>query len=187
MWAYAGNPFGEQPPTSSGYTLNLRFAGQYYDAESGLVHNDQRDYCPACGRYVQSDPIGLAGGISTYAADLNSPLSYNDPSGLCTDGDKQHCEQLLQIDTDTCNAITKRRGAAAGAACHASATERYAACYRDRPLPPLNTWNNRESFEPFSLQYWQEATGLSGAALAAYLIVSEGSRLIPVRNLVPVP
>ena len=53
-----------------------------------------------------------------------------------------HCEALQRIDTDTCNAITKRRGARAGAACHASASERYAACLRGRPLPPLNTWNN---------------------------------------------
>ena len=36
-WAYQGNPFGEQPPTSStGYVFNLRYPGQYYDAESGL-------------------------------------------------------------------------------------------------------------------------------------------------------
>jgi RHS repeat-associated protein len=60
----------------------------------------------------------------------------------CTDDKKQHCEELLRIDTDTCNAITRRRGARAGEACHASATERYAACLRGRPLPPLNTWNN---------------------------------------------
>jgi len=82
-WAYQGNPFGEQQPTSStGYVLNLRFPGQYYDAESGLFHNGFRDYCQVCGRYIQSDPIGLAGGISTYATDLNNPLSYNDPLGL---------------------------------------------------------------------------------------------------------
>jgi hypothetical protein len=34
------------------------------------------------------------------------------------------------------------RGASAGAACHASASERYAACLAGRPIPPLNTWNN---------------------------------------------
>lgn len=55
---------------------------------------------------------------------------------------REHCDQLLRIDTDTCNAITRRRGARAGAVCHQSASERYAACLRGRPLPPLNTWNN---------------------------------------------
>jgi len=81
---YQGNPFGEQQPTSgSGYVLNLRFPGQYYDAETGLVHNDHRDYCAACGRYIQSDPVGLFGGqISTYAYGNNDPLSNIDPLGL---------------------------------------------------------------------------------------------------------
>ncbi|GAB2533383.1 RHS repeat-associated core domain-containing protein [Rhodanobacter koreensis] len=84
QWAYVGNPFGEQQPTSStGYVLNLRYPGQYYDAESGLLHNGYRDYCAACGRYIQSDPMGLFGGqISTYAYGNNAPLSNIDPLGL---------------------------------------------------------------------------------------------------------
>ena len=61
-----------------------------------------------------------------------------------TDEDEEEgeCEQLLKIDTDTCNAITRSRGPAAGAVCHASASQRYASCLRGQPLPPLNTWNN---------------------------------------------
>ena len=67
QWGFQSNPFGEQSPTASaGYVFNLRFPGQYADAESGLVHNGFRDYCSACGRYIQSDPIGLDGGLSTY-------------------------------------------------------------------------------------------------------------------------
>ncbi|HEV2679226.1 MAG TPA: RHS repeat-associated core domain-containing protein [Rhodanobacter sp.] len=82
QWAYQGNPFGEQQPTSTmGYVLNLRYPGQYYDAESGLVSNGMRPYEAALGRFDQSDPSGLAGGMSTYAADLNNPLSYFDPDG----------------------------------------------------------------------------------------------------------
>ncbi|MFK2931886.1 RHS repeat-associated core domain-containing protein [Dyella agri] len=80
---YVGNPFGEHQPTSTtGYVLNLRFPGQYYDAESGLVHNGFRDYCPACGRYIQSDPVGLAAGMSTYAYTGSSPLNASDRLGL---------------------------------------------------------------------------------------------------------
>lgn len=82
-WAYQGNPFGEQQPTSStGYVLNLRYPGQYYDAETNTNYNMFRTYESATGRYVQSDPTGLAGGISTYAYVGNSPLGYIDPLGL---------------------------------------------------------------------------------------------------------
>lgn len=183
-WAYAGNAFGDSAPVGA-YELSLRFPGQYHDAESGLNQNTHRDFSTALGRYIESDPIGLNGGLGSYVYAGNDPLDHIDMLGLCED--KQHCEDLHRIDTDVCNAITRRRGRAAGAACHASASERYAACYRDKPLPPLNTWNNRESMSPTDWAYWEQVTGLTGAALAAYLIVSEGSRLFPPRNLVPVP
>jgi len=85
IWSlpYAGNAFEELQPTSStGYVLNLRSAGEYYDAETGLNSNGYRTREPATWRFLQSDPIGLAGGISTYAAVGNNPLSYSDPFGL---------------------------------------------------------------------------------------------------------
>jgi RHS repeat-associated protein len=84
QWAYQGNSFGEQQPTSTaGYVLNLRYAGQYYDAETGLISNGFRDcYVSATGRYCQSDPTGLDGGINTYDYVENSPLDNVDPLGL---------------------------------------------------------------------------------------------------------
>jgi hypothetical protein len=54
----------------------------------------------------------------------------------------QRCEDLYRIDSDTCGAIARRRGARIGAACYGSASERYAACLANKPIPPLNTWNN---------------------------------------------
>ncbi|WP_216840588.1 RHS repeat-associated core domain-containing protein [Dyella sp. S184] len=81
-WGYQGNPFGEQQPTSSaGYVLNLRYPGQYYDAETGTNYNMYRTYEPATGRYLQSDPIGLMGGISTYAYVSARPLDHSDMFG----------------------------------------------------------------------------------------------------------
>jgi RHS repeat-associated protein len=58
-------------------------AGQYYDAETGMVNNGFRDcYEPSTGRYCQPDPSGLNGGLGLYVYGLDNPLRYMDPSGL---------------------------------------------------------------------------------------------------------
>ena len=56
--------------------------GQYYDQETGLHYNYRRDFDPQAGRYVQSDPVGLYGGLNTYAYVENQPNRYVDPNRL---------------------------------------------------------------------------------------------------------
>lgn len=81
VWRHDGNAFGDSAITGS-ITVNLRFPGQYYDAETKLHYNWNRYYDPRIGRYITSDPIGLEGGLNTYAYVDSNPLIFSDPEGL---------------------------------------------------------------------------------------------------------
>ena len=82
VWRWEGEAFGDAEAQGP-MEVNLRFPGQYFDAETGQHYNYSRDYEPGTGRYVESDPIGLKGGISTYAYVTGHPLAFADPLGLC--------------------------------------------------------------------------------------------------------
>lgn len=83
VWSAVHDPFGlATVDPSSTVALNVRFPGQYYDAETGNHYNYFRYYDPSTGRYITSDPIGLAGGLNTYAYVAGNPLNYIDPFGL---------------------------------------------------------------------------------------------------------
>lgn len=87
VWRADYAPFGQvnidDDPDLDGRSIDLpiRFPGQYADSESGLHYNYFRDYDPGVGRYNQSDPIGLRGGLNTYGYAYQDPLRHADPDG----------------------------------------------------------------------------------------------------------
>jgi RHS repeat-associated protein len=82
VWQGDYLPFGEVTPVVSSIDNPIRFPGQYYDDETGMHYNYFRDYDPGIGRYVQSDPVGLLGGLNTYTYALADPVQNTDPLGL---------------------------------------------------------------------------------------------------------
>jgi RHS repeat-associated protein len=93
VWRWDSAPFGdtianEQPGggATPAFSYSLRFPGQQYDSESGLHYNYFRDYEPGAGRYVQSDPIGLRGGLSAFGYAGQSSMAFVDSLGLIRQG-----------------------------------------------------------------------------------------------------
>lgn len=80
VWAWNSDAFGSVPPTGT-VAHSLRFPGQVADPDSGLVFNGWRTYFPSAGRYLESDPIGLNGGLNSYLYAKANPLSFIDSDG----------------------------------------------------------------------------------------------------------
>ena len=87
VWRWDSDPFGAGAPDEdvdgdqARLVYNLRFPGQYFDAESGLHYNYFRDYDPTLGRYMQVDPLGLLGGLNVYLYANANQISFADPTG----------------------------------------------------------------------------------------------------------
>ena len=69
------SPFGELSAPTASITQPLRLPGQYDDDETGLHQNWWRDYDPSLGRFMQADPIGLAGGANLYGYANANPVA----------------------------------------------------------------------------------------------------------------
>lgn len=83
-WKGVSSPFGAVQLEKHDIEFHLRFRGQYEDTESGTYYNYFRDYDPEVGRYLTNDPIGLVGGVNTYAYVGGNPINSIDPLGLAT-------------------------------------------------------------------------------------------------------
>ena len=82
VWKAAFLPFGKAQVLTETVSNNIRFPGQYFDAETGLHYNWNRYYDPDTGRYLTPDPIGLDGGLNLYAYVAGDPVNGLDPTGL---------------------------------------------------------------------------------------------------------
>ena len=82
VWTASYQPFGYTSTGIGAIVQNLRLPGQEFDVETGLYHNGYRDYAPSLGRYLQSDPSGLRGGMNTELYAYGNPSRYTDPRGL---------------------------------------------------------------------------------------------------------
>ncbi|WP_211327524.1 RHS repeat-associated core domain-containing protein [Umboniibacter marinipuniceus] len=84
VWRGVHNGYDIEETTTT-ESLHVKFPGQYDIIGNGLYFNYHRDYDPSIGRYLQSDPIGNAGGVNTYAYTNGNPVMMVDPWGWCPD------------------------------------------------------------------------------------------------------
>ncbi len=120
VWRWDSAPYGDtaaddNPNALGEFSYSLRLPGQQYDGESGQHYNYFRDYEAATGRYVQSDPIGLWGGINTFSYGASSPFVYIDHDGKAilnkVDGDRREREAFdeLKKKYPCCSVLKQRR------------------------------------------------------------------------------
>jgi RHS repeat-associated protein len=110
LWRWDSAPFGdtaadENPGGRGSFAYRLRFPGQQYDAVTGTHYNYFRDYEPGSGRYVQSDPVGLDGGINTFTYVDSDPISYFDPTGERSRAGRAAAIQRTRNDPNTSKCV----------------------------------------------------------------------------------
>src|SRR5215213_9945189 len=211
---YSYEPFGKTAASGAASTNDVQYAGRPNDG-TGLYFNRARYYSPLLQRFISEDPIEFAGGLNLYAYVENSPVAATDPLGLMP-GNEEYCRRLLERINNLIKKIKEREGeldenpqnlpeACPGDNKKPSLSRRghrklinmdkadlarrqaeyLAYCSNRPPRVPVTAPAPEDNY--FDLKYWETVTGLTGAALILYLIISEGSRLYPPRNLVPVP
>ena len=215
--AYTYDSFGKITSSTGTITDSFQYGGREFDSETGLDSYRARYYDPSTGRFASEDPLGFGGGVNFYAYVYDNPVNLTDPFGLRVGNaqycgrlldkiqniQKKIDERIGDLDEDrqnlpeTCPGDKRNPGLSRAGhrvlinldkANLAALKALYLAFCSDDPPgvptavpPPVPTDNY------FDRRFWEETTGLTGAALATYIVVSEGSRLFPPRNLVPIP
>jgi RHS repeat-associated protein len=104
VWRAEYEPYGTVHAFRAGATKHqpLRFPGQESDPETQLAYNVFRWYRAGWGRYTQSDPLGIEGGINLFQYVASNPLRYADPFGLAYFA-KRPLENLIWFPLLSCN------------------------------------------------------------------------------------
>lgn len=100
-WQATYDVFGKATVEQASIQFRHRLPGQYFDEETETHYNYYRDYDPGTGRYLTSDPIGLDGGVNTYAYALNDPLGLTDALGLAPDDTQLTIDGVTKPVADT--------------------------------------------------------------------------------------
>jgi len=203
---YSFDSFGKTTPTGS--VVNpFQYTAREFDSETGLYFNRARYLDPTTGRFLSEDPTGFKGSVNFYPYVANDPVNQTDPTGF--DSDSQFCRRLLEKIENVRQNIQRRIGqldenplglpescpgppslSKAGhrmlinmdKALLASLEATYAWRCKDKPpSPPV----------PVPVPAPADTAVKAGTAVSVgviiYWIISEGSRLFPPRNLIPVP
>jgi RHS repeat-associated protein len=89
------NTYDEYGRPGSDNVGRFQYAGRIYLPVAGLYNNRARVYDPGTGRFLQTDPIGQAGGLNIYAYTGADPVNFTDPSGLAPCFDVNNCGMPL--------------------------------------------------------------------------------------------
>jgi RHS repeat-associated protein len=81
---YDYDPYGRRTKTAGDIDADFGFTGHFVHAASGLTLTLYRAYDSEAGRWLSSDPIGIAGGLNLYGYAGNNPINFIDPLGLWT-------------------------------------------------------------------------------------------------------
>ena len=91
-------PFGV-PINPANLPGSMGFAGELYDADTGLLYLRARYYDPSLGRFISRDPLGVRGGPNMYAYVNHDPINYVDPLGTAPIGDVQDSYYPFIVNT----------------------------------------------------------------------------------------